>query len=54
MKIPQEYGGLGFSAYAVSAILCNIASQSQDDNTTVAVPSSIFLFFDGRASSSLS
>lgn len=41
MKIPKEYGGLGFSTCAVSAVLCKVSSQSQDANATVAVPNSL-------------
>jgi acyl-CoA dehydrogenase len=41
MKIPKEYGGLGFSTAAVSAVLTKLATQCFDANATVAVPNSL-------------
>jgi len=41
MKIPKEWGGLGFSTQAVSAVLAKLATQCFDANATVAVPNSL-------------
>ena len=41
MKIPKEWGGLGFSTQAVSSVLAKLATQSFDANATVAVPNSL-------------
>ena len=41
MIIPKEYGGLGFSALAHSAVLQKIASMSATVSSTVAVPNSL-------------
>jgi len=41
MKIPKEWGGLGFSTQAVSAVLCKLATKCTDANATVAVPNSL-------------
>lgn len=41
MKIPKEWGGLGFSTHAVSQILAKLATQCFDANATVAVPNSL-------------
>eukprot|EP00565_Helicotheca_tamesis_P007714 CAMPEP_0185735746 /NCGR_PEP_ID=MMETSP1171-20130828/26109_1 /TAXON_ID=374046 /ORGANISM="Helicotheca tamensis, Strain CCMP826" /LENGTH=799 /DNA_ID=CAMNT_0028406157 /DNA_START=192 /DNA_END=2592 /DNA_ORIENTATION=+ len=41
MKIPKEYGGLGFSTHAVSCVLAKLATQCFDANATVAVPNSL-------------
>merc|ERR1712226_1711136 len=41
MKIPVEWGGLGFSTHAVSAVLSKLATQCFDANATVAVPNSL-------------
>ncbi|HNV07535.1 MAG: acyl-CoA dehydrogenase [Dokdonella sp.] len=41
MIIPREYGGLGFSALAHSAVLQKIASMSATVFSTVAVPNSL-------------
>lgn len=41
MKIPKEWGGLGFSTHAVSQILAKLGTQSMDANATVAVPNSL-------------
>ena len=41
MKIPKEWGGLGFSTNAVSAVLAKLATQCFDANATVAVPNSL-------------
>jgi len=41
MKIPKEYGGLGFSTAAVSAVLAKLATKCFDANATVAVPNSL-------------
>jgi acyl-CoA dehydrogenase len=41
MKIPKEWGGLGFSTAAVSAVLSKLATQCFDANATVAVPNSL-------------
>jgi alkylation response protein AidB-like acyl-CoA dehydrogenase len=41
MKIPKEWGGLGFSTHAVSAVLARLATQCFDANATVAVPNSL-------------
>ncbi len=41
MIIPEEYGGLGFSAVANSAVLAKICSRSVVAATTVGVPNSL-------------
>lgn len=41
MKIPKEWGGLGFSTQAVSNVLVKLGSQCGDANATVAVPNSL-------------
>jgi len=41
MKIPKEWGGLGFSTQAVSTVLAKLATQCFDANATVAVPNSL-------------
>jgi len=41
MKIPKEWGGLGFSTQAVSCVLAKLATQCFDANATVAVPNSL-------------
>jgi acyl-CoA dehydrogenase len=41
MKIPKEWGGLGFSTHAVSQILAKLATHCFDANATVAVPNSL-------------
>lgn len=41
LKIPKEWGGLGFSTHAVSQILVKLATQCFDANATVAVPNSL-------------
>jgi len=41
MKIPVEWGGLGFSTCAVSAVLAKLATKCFDANATVAVPNSL-------------
>eukprot|EP00970_Alexandrium_tamarense_P012733 scaffold3060_cov223-Alexandrium_tamarense.AAC.8 len=41
MKIPKEWGGLGFSTHAVSCVLAKLATQCFDANATVAVPNSL-------------
>jgi len=41
MKIPKEWGGLGFSTQAVSAVLAKLTTKSTDANATVAVPNSL-------------
>lgn len=41
IKIPKEWGGLGFSTHAVSQILAKLATQCFDANATVAVPNSL-------------
>lgn len=41
MKIPKEYGGLGFSTHAVSMVLAKLAVQCTDAFSTVAVPNSL-------------
>jgi len=41
MIIPKEYGGLGFSAYAHSAVLQKLNSISPTVGSTVAVPNSL-------------
>mmetsp|Transcript_356 Transcript_356/g.520 ORF Transcript_356/g.520 Transcript_356/m.520 type:complete len:812 (+) Transcript_356:136-2571(+) len=41
MKIPKEWGGLGFSTQAVSMILAKLATHCFDANATVAVPNSL-------------
>ena len=41
MKIPKEWGGLGFSTQAVSVVLAKLATHCFDANATVAVPNSL-------------
>lgn len=41
MKIPKEWGGLGFSSQAVSLILAKLGSHCADAAATVAVPNSL-------------
>jgi acyl-CoA dehydrogenase len=41
LKIPKEWGGMGFSTQAVSHILAKLGTQSSDANATVAVPNSL-------------
>jgi acyl-CoA dehydrogenase len=41
MIIPQEYGGLGFSALANSMVLAKIASRSAVASSTIGVPNSL-------------
>ncbi|HEY1313727.1 MAG TPA: acyl-CoA dehydrogenase [Steroidobacteraceae bacterium] len=41
MIIPRRYGGLEFSAYAHSCVLCKIASRSGVASSTIAVPNSL-------------
>jgi len=41
MKIPKEWGGLGFSTHAVSGVLAKLATRCFDANATVAVPNSL-------------
>jgi len=41
MKIPKEWGGLGFSTQAVSTVLAKLATHCFDANATVAVPNSL-------------
>jgi acyl-CoA dehydrogenase len=41
LKIPKEWGGLGFSTQAVSVILAKLAVHCTDANATVAVPNSL-------------
>ena len=41
MKIPKEWGGLGFSTHAVSQVLAKLATHCFDANATVAVPNSL-------------
>lgn len=41
MKIPKEWGGLGFSTQAVSSVLAKVGIQSTDAGATVAVPNSL-------------
>lgn len=41
MIVPQEYGGLGFSAYANSQVIRKIASRSVTAAVTVMVPNSL-------------
>ena len=41
MKIPTEYGGLGFSASAVAKVLAKLVSRSVVAASTVAVPNSL-------------
>lgn len=41
MKIPKEWGGLGFSTQAVSSVLVKLGTQCGDANATVAVPNSL-------------
>mmetsp|Transcript_11370 Transcript_11370/g.13195 ORF Transcript_11370/g.13195 Transcript_11370/m.13195 type:complete len:815 (+) Transcript_11370:305-2749(+) len=41
MKVPKEWGGLGFSTQAVSMVLAKLATHCFDANATVAVPNSL-------------
>lgn len=41
MKIPKEWGGLGFSTQAVGTVLAKLATHCFDANATVAVPNSL-------------
>jgi len=41
LKIPKEWGGMGFSTHAVSQILAKLATHCFDANATVAVPNSL-------------
>ena len=41
MKITKEWGGLGFSTHAVSAVLQKLATHCFDANATIAVPNSL-------------
>ena len=41
MKIPKEWGGLGFSTHAVCQVLVKLATHCFDANATVAVPNSL-------------
>lgn len=41
MKIPKDWGGLGFSTHAVSQVLAKLATHCFDANATVAVPNSL-------------
>lgn len=41
MKIPKEWGGLGFSTHAVSAVLAKTGGHCFDANATIAVPNSL-------------
>jgi acyl-CoA dehydrogenase len=41
LKIPKQWGGLGFSTQAVSSILAKLATHCFDANATVAVPNSL-------------
>jgi alkylation response protein AidB-like acyl-CoA dehydrogenase len=41
MKIPKEWGGLGFSTMCVSSVLAKLGSHCFDANATVAVPNSL-------------
>lgn len=41
MKIPKEWGGLGFSTHAVSLVLAKLATHCFDANATIAVPNSL-------------
>jgi alkylation response protein AidB-like acyl-CoA dehydrogenase len=41
LKVPKEWGGLGFSTHAVSNILAKLATHCFDANATVAVPNSL-------------
>ena len=41
MVIPQEYGGLGFSAYGHSAVVTRISARSVTAGSTVMVPNSL-------------
>lgn len=41
LKVPKEWGGLGFSTHAVSLILAKLATHCFDANATVAVPNSL-------------
>jgi acyl-CoA dehydrogenase len=41
MIIPKRYGGLEFSAYAHSCVICKIASRSITASSTIAVPNSL-------------
>ncbi|MDZ7747574.1 MAG: acyl-CoA dehydrogenase family protein [Halofilum sp. (in: g-proteobacteria)] len=41
MIIPEEYGGLGFSAYAHSQVVMKVSSRSMTAGVTVMVPNSL-------------
>jgi alkylation response protein AidB-like acyl-CoA dehydrogenase len=41
LKVPKQWGGLGFSTQAVSLILSKLATHCFDANATVAVPNSL-------------
>jgi len=41
MIIPKKYGGLEFSAYAHSCVICKVASRSITASSTIAVPNSL-------------
>ena len=41
MKIPKEWGGLGFSTQAVSLIIAKIGTHCSDATATIAVPNSL-------------
>lgn len=41
MIIPEEYGGLGFSAHANAMVITKLASRSQVASSTVGVPNSL-------------
>ena len=41
MIIPKRYGGLGFSTYAHSCVLCKLAARSVTCSSIVAVPNSL-------------
>ena len=41
LKVPVEWGGLGFSTQAVSQILAKLGTHCMDANATVAVPNSL-------------
>jgi len=41
LKIPKEWGGMGFSTQAVSQVLAKLATHCFDANATVAVPNSL-------------
>ena len=41
LKIPKEWGGMGFSTQAVSQVLAKLGTHCPDANATVAVPNSL-------------